>query len=95
MSIIGKDVEYVAGLARLALNEDEVDTYTAQLQRILSYVEKLSELDTEGVKPTAYSVSTSTPMREDKIKNSIERDLAMKNAPSTARGCFKVPRIIE
>ncbi len=95
MSITGKDVEYVAGLARLALKDDEVDTYTAQLQRILSYVEKLSELNTEGVIPTAYSVSTSTPMREDIRAVSLERDEALKNAPSTARGCFKVPRIIE
>ncbi len=95
MSITGEDVEYVAGLARLKLKEDEVETYTAQLQRILSYVEKLSELDTEGVNPTAYSVSTSTPMREDTVHESIDRDEALKNAPSTARGCFKVPRIIE
>ncbi len=95
MSITEKDVEYVAGLARLALKEGEVDTYTAQLQRILSYVEKLSELDTEGVEATAYSESTSTPMREDSVHESLERDEALRNAPSTTRGCFKVPKIIE
>ncbi|MBE9529340.1 MAG: Asp-tRNA(Asn)/Glu-tRNA(Gln) amidotransferase subunit GatC [Proteobacteria bacterium] len=95
MSITEKDVEYVAGLARLNLKEGEVNTYTAQLQRILSYVEKLSELDTEGVEPTAYSESTSTPMREDVVHDSLARDEALKNAPSIERGCFKVPKIIE
>jgi aspartyl-tRNA(Asn)/glutamyl-tRNA(Gln) amidotransferase subunit C len=95
MSITEKDVEHVAGLARLNLKKDEINTYTAQLQRILSYVEKLSELDTEGVEPTTYAAATSTPMREDTVHVSLNRDEALGNAPSVARGCFKVPKIIE
>ena len=95
MALTKNDVFYVAGLARLAVNEEEAGVYAAQLQRILGYVEKLSELDTTGV-PAA---STSLPMhgttREDAAHRSVSHEDALKNAPSVERGCFKVPQVIE
>lgn len=95
MAITKKDVVYVADLARLALRDEEVELYTTQLKRILSYVEKLSALDTEGVEPLAYTVKVGTPMREDAVAGSISHDDALKNAPEKERSCFKVPKIIE
>lgn len=95
MSITKKDVLHVADLARLALTEDEIDLYTGQLQRILSYVEKLSELDTAGVTPTTTTVPPETAFREDMVTPSLERDDALRNAPLAEKGCFKVPKIIE
>lgn len=95
VSIEKKDVEYVAGLARLALSADEVELYTTQMQRILGYVEKLSELDTTGVEPTSYTVPLTSVMRDDVPAPSLERDRALDNAPASERGCFKVPKIIE
>lgn len=95
MSINKKDVLHVADLARLALSEAEIDLYTSQLQRILSYVEKLSELDTKGVEPTTYTVPPKTAFREDKTKDSLPHEEALRNAPASERGCFKVPKIIE
>jgi len=95
MSIEKKDVEYVAGLARLALSEEEVELYTTQMQRILGYVEKLSELDTTGVEPTSYTVPLTSVMRNDVCTASLEREAALANAPVSERGCFKVPKIIE
>lgn len=95
MSIDKKDVLHVADLARLALTDSEIDLYTAQLKRILGYVEKLSELDTKGVEPTTYTVPLKTAFREDEAKESLSREDALWNAPEEERGCFKVPQIIE
>lgn len=95
MSIEKKDVLRVADLARLALTEKEIEVYTSQIQRILGYVEKLSELDTTGVEPTTYTVPLKTAFREDAVKPSLAREEALWNAPEEDRGCFKVPQIIE
>ena len=95
MPITRKDVLHAADLARLALTGEEIELYTKQLQRILNYVEKLSELDTEGVVPTTYTVPLAHVMREDKSAPSIPQEEALQNAPEKDRGRFKVPQIIE
>lgn len=95
MAITKKDVLHVADLARLALTGEEIELYTGQLQRILNYVEKLSELDTAGVEPTTYTVPPETKMREDKVTPSLPQAEALMNAPEKDKGCFKVPQIIE
>ncbi|MBI5492043.1 MAG: Asp-tRNA(Asn)/Glu-tRNA(Gln) amidotransferase subunit GatC [Deltaproteobacteria bacterium] len=95
MPITKKDVLHVADLARLALTDTEIDLYTGQLQRILSYVEKLSELDTKGIEPTTYTVPLMTVFREDETRPSLPREEALGNAPEEEKGCFKVPKIIE
>jgi aspartyl-tRNA(Asn)/glutamyl-tRNA(Gln) amidotransferase subunit C len=93
--ITKKDVIYVADLAKLVLSNSDVELYTTQLQRILSYVEKLSAIDTTGVEPTAYTVTTNTPTRVDSVSGSLTEVDGLKNAPEHERGCFKVPKIIE
>lgn len=95
MSITRKDVEHIAGLARLALTEEEIELYTDQLQKILQYVEKLSKVDTEGVEPTTYTVPPRSVKRKDVVTPSLTVEEALKNAPSIEKGCFKVPRIID
>ena len=89
------DVIKAAELARLALTDEETGLYTGQIQRILGYVEKLSELDTTGVEPTAYTVTEKGAMREDRVVESLAREEALANGPVSERGCFKVPKIIE
>ena len=89
------DVIKAAGLARLALTDEETELYTGQIQRILGYVEKLSELDTTGVTPTSCTAVEKGAMREDRVVESIAREEALANAPVSERGCFKVPKIIE
>ncbi|OGQ03334.1 MAG: asparaginyl/glutamyl-tRNA amidotransferase subunit C [Deltaproteobacteria bacterium RBG_19FT_COMBO_58_16] len=93
--ITREDVLKAAELARLALTEEETELYTSQIQRILGYVEKLSELDTTGVEPTSYTANDKGAMREDKVVESLSREEALANGPVTERGCFKVPQIIE
>ncbi len=95
MPISKDEVRHVAALARLAPSEDDIELYTGQIQRILAHVDKISELDTEGVEPTTSTTPVSGPMREDEIKKSLSQDEALSNAPVSERGCFKVPQIIE
>ncbi len=95
MSISKDKVRHVAALARLAPSEEDLELYTAQIQRILAHVEKISEIDTEGIEPTTSTTPVTGPMREDEIKESLSPEDALLNAPVSERGCFKVPKIIE
>jgi aspartyl-tRNA(Asn)/glutamyl-tRNA(Gln) amidotransferase subunit C len=90
-----KDVEHVARLARLALTDDELERMREQLNGILSYIEKLNELDTEGVEPTSHAVPMLNVMRDDEPGPCLPRDEALANAPDRAGEFFRVPRIIE
>jgi len=87
-------VNKIALLARLKLTEEEVELFSKQLGDILSFVEQLSELDTEGVEPYIQKIE-ETPMREDKPGESLPQEEALKNAPERENGFFVVPRIVE
>ncbi|AJY73838.1 Asp-tRNA(Asn)/Glu-tRNA(Gln) amidotransferase subunit GatC [Paenibacillus beijingensis] len=95
MSITLQDVEHVAGLARLDLSEEEKDIFTGQLNAILKYVEKLSELDTDGIEPTSHVLPIANVMREDEVKPSIDVEKALLNAPDDEDGQFKVPAVLD
>ncbi len=94
MSITKKDVEYIANLARLKFDETELVNFTHQLNDILSYMEKLNELNTENVEPLSHPIENTNVFREDIIKPSIERELALKNAPDKTDEFFVVPKVI-
>jgi len=95
MKISKQEVEHVAKLARLELSEEEKDRLTDQLSNILTYVEKLNELDTTGVEPTAHVLDIKNVMRDDIATPSLPQDRALANAPEKAAGHYKVPKIIE
>jgi aspartyl-tRNA(Asn)/glutamyl-tRNA(Gln) amidotransferase subunit C len=95
MKINRPQVEQVARLARLALEDEELDALTGQMDAILGYVEKLNALDTEGIVPTAHAVPMENAFRADEVKPSIGVERALQNAPAAGNGCFKVPRVIE
>ncbi|MBH0231419.1 Asp-tRNA(Asn)/Glu-tRNA(Gln) amidotransferase subunit GatC [Halobacillus yeomjeoni] len=96
MSRISKDeVKHVAHLARLAINEEEAETFTKQLDDIITYAEQLNELDTEGVEPTTHVLDLKNVMRKDEPKKWVEKEDVMKNAPDQKDGQFKVPSILE
>ena len=94
MKISTEEVTYVAKLARLNLAGDEVEAMTTQLDRILSYVEKLNELDTEQVQPTTHAIEVQNAFRDDKIKDSLGREASLQNAPQHNNESFVVPKII-
>ncbi len=95
MKITRTDVEHVATLARLELAEDEKDRFTGQLDAILAYVEKLNELNTDGIIPTSHAVPVENAFREDEVRFSIGVENALANAPDRVEGFFRVPRVIE
>ncbi|HEY7745125.1 MAG TPA: Asp-tRNA(Asn)/Glu-tRNA(Gln) amidotransferase subunit GatC [Desulfuromonadales bacterium] len=95
MKISRSQVEQVAKLARLALEEEELSALTGQMDAILGYVEKLNSLNTDGIVPTAHAVPMENAFRADEIKPSIGVEKALQNAPAAGLGCFKVPRVIE
>ena len=88
-----KDVEHVAKLARLELNDAEKEKFTKQLGDVLKYVEQMNEVDTTNVKPMAHAFDIVNVMREDKVVSEIARDELLKNAPEEENGFFKVPKI--
>ncbi|MBU1568640.1 MAG: Asp-tRNA(Asn)/Glu-tRNA(Gln) amidotransferase subunit GatC [Proteobacteria bacterium] len=94
MKISKKQVEHVAHLARLTLNEEELDRMTGQLDNLLLYVDKINELDTSRVVPTFHVFSVSNAFRDDIVKDSLPRKEALKNAPKQNGEMFQVPRII-
>ena len=94
MAVTKKDVEYIAELARLKFKDEELEKFTEQLNEILSYVEKLNELDTSNVEPLSHPVEGSNVFREDIVKHSIDREEALKNAPDRNELFFKVPKVI-
>jgi aspartyl-tRNA(Asn)/glutamyl-tRNA(Gln) amidotransferase subunit C len=95
MKITRKEVEYVAHLARLQLSPEQAESFTARLDEILNYFEKLKELDTTNIEPTSHSIPMVNAFREDKVRPSLEIEEALQNAPEKEGGFFKVPRIIE
>jgi aspartyl-tRNA(Asn)/glutamyl-tRNA(Gln) amidotransferase subunit C len=100
MALSKKDVEHVARLARLALSEEEKERYTQQLGQILTYIEKMSALDTTNVTPTSHVLPLSNVWREDKVEPSTSATLGspeeiVANAPEHEGQLFKVKKIIE
>ena len=95
MKISKKDVIHVADLARLEFSESEIEKFTDQLENILGYIEKLSELDTTGVEPTSHVLDVSTPLREDKAIEWITPEEALQNAPEREENFFTVPKVID
>jgi len=93
--ITKKNVEYVANLSRLELNDADMDEFAPDLQEILSYIDKLNELDTSNVEPTAHVLPMKNVKREDEIKPSLSNESALKSAPETSEGFFLVPKVIE
>lgn len=90
-----KDVEHVARLARLELSDADKERMRRELDSILSYIDKLRALDTEGVEPTSHAIPMTNVMRDDAPRPSLPQDVMLANAPERSGEFFRVPRIIE
>jgi len=89
------EIGHIALLARLELSEDEKDLFSRQLGSIIQYIEKLNELDTGSVKPTAHVLPLHNVFREDEVQPSLPREMALQNAPARNEQFYRVPKIIE
>jgi aspartyl-tRNA(Asn)/glutamyl-tRNA(Gln) amidotransferase subunit C len=90
-----EDVAKVALLSRLKLSDAELDLMTSQLVAILDYVERLSEVNTDGIEPMAHAVERTNVFREDIETPMLPCDAALANAPKTDGQYFLVPQIFD
>lgn len=95
MSSEGFDVQYVARLAHLELGDDEARRFSGQLGDILKYMEKLRQLDVEGVEPTMHGHGRTNAFREDEPVQSVDQDLFLANAPERTGDEYRLPKIVE
>jgi aspartyl-tRNA(Asn)/glutamyl-tRNA(Gln) amidotransferase subunit C len=87
-------VRHVAKLARLALSEEELQRLTPQLESILEYVAKISEVDVSGVEPMAHALPLANVLREDQVEAPLPIEKVLQNAPETDGRFFKVPKVL-
>lgn len=95
MKVTKKDMENVAVLSRLSIPADKEEQYTQQLNDFLEYVDNLSSVATDGIQPIAHVLPINNVFREDTVKESLDRELALSNAPLKDDGYFKVPKVLE
>jgi aspartyl-tRNA(Asn)/glutamyl-tRNA(Gln) amidotransferase subunit C len=89
------DVEHVARLARLALDDNEIEQFTRELTVILEHADQVAALDTDGVPPTAHPLPLVNVLRPDRPQPCLDRDEVLAMAPDAHDGQFRVPRILD
>lgn len=95
MEIKKETVEHVAHLARIELNQKELDRLAGQLQDILNFIDALKKVDTKDINPTSHILSFTNVLREDKPAASLPCEAALRNAPCPKGNFFGVPKVIE
>lgn len=88
------EVAHIAELARLLLSPEEEERMTRDLGEILGYAQKLQEIDTANIEPTAHVLPLATPLRPDEVADVMDAELAIKNAPAREATAFLVPKVI-
>ena len=88
------DVAYVANLARIQLNADELTTFQAQLTQIVDYVKDLEHVDVSAIEPMAYAEKLSNVLRKDEERVGLDRQVVLANAPAHDNEQFLVPKIV-
>ena len=94
MAISIEEVEKVALLAKLSFDRKQMQKLTKELDQIVSYVEKLSELNTDEIAPISHMIDLKNVFREDNLEEWLPTEEALKNAPRAKNGFFSVPKVI-
>lgn len=95
MSIQSEDVLKIAHLARLEIQQEQVEAYTSDLSNIMNLVEQMNQVDTSDVEPMAHPLDQMQRLRSDVVTEVDQRDTLQQNAPDTEDGLFLVPRVID
>ena len=95
MAATDVDIKYIAHLARIEITPEEEKNLRDKLGNIITFIEKLKELDVTNVEPTAHAVPMVNVTRLDEVMPSLPHEEAMRNAPAAANGLFVVPKIVE
>lgn len=88
-------VEYLEKLGRIELTEEERSASKKDLQSILTYIDTLNELDTQGVEPASHSFPVANVTREDIVTNTADTENILRNSPESSEGCFVVHKTVE
>ncbi len=94
MKVSKEEILHIAKLADLNLEESEIDTYILNLQDILNFANIVNNAPVEGLKETIAAQDTYNVFRKDEIKESMERDELLQNAPEKQEGMFKIPKVL-
>jgi len=89
------DVRYVANLARINLSDEEVTRFGDQLADVMKHIEKLSEVDVEGIEPTSHASNLSNKVREDVPVPSLPPEGFLQNTPDQAKNQLRVPKVVD
>ena len=95
MQITPDLIKYLESLARINLTEEEENKVSNELQDILTYIDMLGELDTDGVEAMSHCFPVTNVMREDEVQPSMTPDEITQNAPESNDGCFVVPKTVD
>ena len=95
MALDRSDVKNIAGLARLAVSDENLDKYSSELSNILDLVEQMNAVDTDDVQPLAHPTDAVQRLRADKVTEENNREKYMANAPAQEEGLFLVPKVVE
>jgi aspartyl-tRNA(Asn)/glutamyl-tRNA(Gln) amidotransferase subunit C len=95
MSVNAETVRHVAKLARIAMSDSEIESLVPELNNILSWVEQLGEVETDGVEPLTAVIDQKLRLRDDVVTDGNVRDKVLSNAPDAQHGFFAVPKVIE
>ena len=95
MQVTDEMINNLASLSRLVFNAEEKTEIKKDLQRMISFVEKLNEVDTTGIKPLLHMTASMNVYREDEEQGSMPKKEALENAPLADENYFKVPKVIK
>ncbi len=94
MAITKQEVAHVANLARLDLDDESLEMFAAQIDKILEYIDILNSVDTKGVPPTSHAISMTNVFREDTASEDFDREKVLSNAPEKDEENFLVPKVV-
>ena len=89
-----RDVRHIAKLARLHLTDEQVERYRTQLSAVLEHVQKLAELELEGVEPLSHPIDLTNRLADDSPEPSLRAEVAMENAPQVEGSYIAVPKVL-
>lgn len=95
MKIDKETLDKIAHLSRLEIDEKDVPKMLEDMSQIISFVEKLNEVDTEGIEPLTTMSQEVNVLREDEVKNQLSKEEVLKNAPVKDENYFRVPKVLE
>ena len=95
MSVTSQQVRHIAKLARIGMDDAEIEALVPELNNILGWVEQLGEVNTDGVEPLTAVIDQKLRLRDDGVNDGNIRDAVLANAPDAQHGFFAVPKVIE